>query len=341
MSQTPTSNTQLSFTLVCLFCICLFGAACSRSPVPTDQPTTTAPKLIPITLQLDWYAQPEYGGFFQALTQGYYQEAGLDVKILNAAPGFPFFQSVAKGDAQFGTVRYDMLAQAVQQGLPLQAISYYMAHSPVAIMVKEESPIQTFEDLDQKSLMANPVVPFLDWLKQTYQLDLAVVPSKWEVATFMADQVDAQQCFITSEPYYLAQQGVKVRTLLIRETGFDPYRILYVNKKFAQANPETTRAFVTATIAGWKSYFSEDPSAANEIIRENNNKISPDFAQWARQTMLDSGVVFGKEDAPYSTYGYLAPQRLQTMVTILQKLKLLERDFNIHESYSLDYLPAQ
>jgi NitT/TauT family transport system substrate-binding protein len=30
--------------------------------------------LIPITLQTDWYAQPEHGGFYQAVDEGYYEE---------------------------------------------------------------------------------------------------------------------------------------------------------------------------------------------------------------------------------------------------------------------------
>ena len=38
--------------------------------------------LTPITLQTDWYPQPEHGGFFAAQMLGYYKAEGLDVTLL-------------------------------------------------------------------------------------------------------------------------------------------------------------------------------------------------------------------------------------------------------------------
>ena len=35
----------------------------------------SAPVLTKISVQTDWYAQPEHGGFYQALVKGYYREA--------------------------------------------------------------------------------------------------------------------------------------------------------------------------------------------------------------------------------------------------------------------------
>lgn len=324
-----------------VLCIGLGFTGCSKKTdtAMPDQSDGSENALTKVRLQLDWYAQPEYGGFFQAYTKGFYKDVGLDVEILNAAPGFPFFQSVAQGRSEFGTVRFDMLAQSVQEGLPIKAIAYYMSHSPVAIMVHEDSPIQSFEDLDGKTLMANPVVPFLDWLKQTYDLDLAVVPSKWEVGTFMAKKVDSQQCFITSEPYYLAQQGFKVRTMLISETGFDPYRIVYVNNSFAQKNPEVVKKFVAASIQGWLSFFTEESQATHAMIQERNEKISSGFFEWSKKTMIESGVVFGKEAPPYPHFGKLDPVRLEAMIRVLQQLGLIEEGFDVNAAYSNDYVP--
>ena len=33
-----------------------------------------------VVLQTDWYAQPEHGGFYHAWINGFYEDAGLDVK---------------------------------------------------------------------------------------------------------------------------------------------------------------------------------------------------------------------------------------------------------------------
>ena len=41
----------------------------------------SASGLTPVTLQLDWYPQPEHGGFFAAQLLGYYKAEGLDVTL--------------------------------------------------------------------------------------------------------------------------------------------------------------------------------------------------------------------------------------------------------------------
>ena len=48
--------------------------------------------LTPVRLQLDWYPQPEHGGFYTALLKGYYKAEGLDVTILP----LPQYGSVAQ-----------------------------------------------------------------------------------------------------------------------------------------------------------------------------------------------------------------------------------------------------
>ena len=50
-------------------------AGCTRHE-PADAPGGAGFK---VTVQLDWVAEPEHGGFYQALAKGYFREAGLDV----------------------------------------------------------------------------------------------------------------------------------------------------------------------------------------------------------------------------------------------------------------------
>ena len=79
------------------------GEQRSAAPAPTQA------KLEKIILQTDWYAQPEHGGFYQALVEGYYREVGLDVEILQGGPNAIPTQKVALGTAQFAVGRTDEL----------------------------------------------------------------------------------------------------------------------------------------------------------------------------------------------------------------------------------------
>ena len=46
----------------------------------TDKP------LAKITVQLDWVAEPEHGGFYQALARGFFRDEGLDVTVVPGGP---------------------------------------------------------------------------------------------------------------------------------------------------------------------------------------------------------------------------------------------------------------
>ncbi len=55
-----------------------------------------------VTFATDWKAQAEHGGFYQALALGYYEEAGLDVEILQGGPGVNVPQLLGAQSVEFG-----------------------------------------------------------------------------------------------------------------------------------------------------------------------------------------------------------------------------------------------
>ena len=58
--------------------------------------------LTPINLQLQWVTQSQFAGYFAAVDQGFYEDEGLDVTILQGAVDIVPQQVVASGQAQFG-----------------------------------------------------------------------------------------------------------------------------------------------------------------------------------------------------------------------------------------------
>ena len=57
-------------------------------------------KPLKITVQLDWVAEPEHGGFYQAEARGFFREEGLDVTLIPGGPGAHVMPSVATGKAE-------------------------------------------------------------------------------------------------------------------------------------------------------------------------------------------------------------------------------------------------
>jgi len=87
-----------SGTLSALACAALVCGGCSRHGASAN----AAAGPFKITVQLDWVAEPEHGGFYQALAKGYFKEAGLDVTVLQGGPNGFVLQKVATDQADIG-----------------------------------------------------------------------------------------------------------------------------------------------------------------------------------------------------------------------------------------------
>src|SRR5271168_5150589 len=242
--------------------------ACKRSAQPSGP--------VSITLQTDWYPQPEHGGFYDALLKGYYKDEGLDIRI---APGGPYVsgeQQVSGGAAQFAMGSSDQVLVAVSRGLPVIAVEATMQQDPQAIMLHKVSPVQSFADLNGHAIAVKPGSIWFQYLVKRYNLsNVREIPATYSVANFLQDPNYIQQCFVTSEPYFARKSGAEIKTMLISDTGYQPYRVVFTATSFLHEHPELVAKFVRASLRGWRDYLS-DPTTANTEIRKLNPAMSPD-----------------------------------------------------------------
>ena len=82
-----------------------------------------------ITLQLRWYHQFQFAGYYMAQEQGYYRAAGLDVTILPGAPDIVALDKVLTGEVQFAVSASGALL-AYLEGAPVVALAAIMQKSP-------------------------------------------------------------------------------------------------------------------------------------------------------------------------------------------------------------------
>jgi NitT/TauT family transport system substrate-binding protein len=177
-----------------------------------QQPTANG--LTPVRLQLDWYPQPEHGGFYAAQSLGSYKAEGLDVTILPLPQYGSVAQLVSTGKADFGLGSSDQILEWDSNGLPLLAVAATMQHDPQAVMVHKDSSIRTFNDLEGHTVAAQPGAVWLKFVISRFHLhNVRQIPATLSIANFLADPGYVQQIFITSEPFFARQAGANVRTL--------------------------------------------------------------------------------------------------------------------------------
>ena len=124
-----------------------------------------------MTLQLDWYPQPEHGGFFTAALQGYYKAEGLDVTLSACCRSMAAWPSLLPtGKADFGLGSSDQILEWDSNGLPLIAVAATMQHDPQAIMVHQNSPVHDFKDLEGHTIAAQTGATWLKYVISRYNL---------------------------------------------------------------------------------------------------------------------------------------------------------------------------
>ncbi len=300
-------------------------------------PGAAAP-LKKVTLLLDWYPEAENAGYFFALTHGLYRSAGLDVEISPIGPNASVEPQVALGKYDFGLGSSDQALIARSRGIPLMMVMGSLQHDPVGVMVHDASPVHDFADLEGRTVAAQPGVPWLQYVVKKYHLrHLKTTPLNFDYASFLHDPDYIQQCFVTSEPPIMAHAGVKVRTLWVKDTGCDAYMALVSSDRFVTANPATVRAFVAASIAGWRGYL-QDPATADAEILRRNPAMTAIQLDLSRKAMVDYRLVDGPTGVAGGV-GALDPQRLQHQYAILRDLKIITADYDYRTAFTLEFLP--
>ncbi len=299
------------------------------------QPSTQS-GLTPVRLQLDWYPQPEHGGFFTAQMLGYYKAEGLEVTILPLPEYGSLAQLISTGKADIGLGSSDQILTWDSNGLPMVAVAATMQHDPQAIMVHSNSPVHDFKDLEGHAVAAQTGAVWLKFVTSRYKLhNVRQIPSTLSIANFLADPSYVQQIFITSEPYFARQAGAEVRTFLISSSGYDPYRVQFTTRAFAAQHPDIVARFVRASIRGWNQYLL-DPGPTNELLLKLNPALNPQQEAYTAQALRDGGFITGG-DTTGAQIGRMSADRWTAGYEQLKSLGILEGPLDPSTAYSLEF----
>jgi NitT/TauT family transport system substrate-binding protein len=267
--------------LLLLASLCCATSGCGQGGSPTEKsPIEVSPHNVAhsgdqnVELALNWFPEAEHGGYFAAVVHGYYQEAGLSVKILPGGPSAAVLQRVASGKVTFGIENADRVLLARAQDADAVALMAPLQKSPRAVMVHAASKFHRIEDLADVTLAVNSGATWVQYLKKKNLLgNVRFVPYSGNVAQFLINENYAQQAYVFSEPFVAEEKGVAVRCLLVADTGYNPYTSLLVTSGDTIRNrPELVRKFVAASARGWRKYL-EQPDDTNRYIHDMNPEM--------------------------------------------------------------------
>lgn len=285
-------------------------------------------KLTKITVQLDWVAEPEHGGFYQAAARGFFREEGLDVTLIPGGPGAHVMPSVATGRADIGQADSTNTLLQQAEDLPVVQFAAVFQDDPSGILVHADSSVRRFEDLQGKSIIARPEWAFLKFLEKKYALKFTIIPQNFSVAAFLANKDALQQGYFIAEPHHIVKAGGKPpRFLSTWDAGFRAYAVLVTSRRFAREHPNELRAFLRAYIRGWRDYLEGDPAPAHAAMKQANPTNTDEFLAFSRQAIIDEKLVTGRDaDGGIDKIARLDPGRYARQIAQLEELGILAKE---------------
>lgn len=327
------------FVAVALFLL-LVGCQSSESSSNGDleRSAKQAEKLDQVTLLLNWLPEAEHGGYYAALVHGIYEEFGLDVTIRPGGQTVMVAPELAIGRVEFGIGNADDVLISQNEGTAMVALMAPLQNGPRCIMVREDSGIESFEQLKNVTLQINAGRPYIPFLRSKGLLDesVKIVPYNGTVAQLVAGPGFAQQAYSFSEPLLAEKEGVAVRTLMMSEIGYNPYACCLVAEANYIANhPDIVRRMVKASILGWEKYL-EDPS-------ETNVRILADNKLGMTQVALEYGV---EKLRPLCEPGEencgMSQQRWKELHSQLIDLEMIDgQNVDVNACFSLEFLSEE
>lgn len=311
--------------LLATLALCLLPA-CERG-VGSEADAADGPRKI--RLQLNWFPEPEFGGFYAAESTGAFARRDLEVELLPGSADVPGPQLLAAGQVDAAIVSASQLVTLRASGGRIVAVHASFQKAPRAIVVRRDSPYETLADLwaAEGRFMAGDGEPYLRWLERELgPSGLVRVPYAGSLAPFLAGEVLAMQAFATAEPVQLESDGVATRVFLVADTGLDPYDVvLAVREEMLDSEPEVVARLVEAVAEGWEAYLG-DPATVNRII----GGLNPDFTPRTLELAASRLPRFVRsEDTDVHGLGWMSEDRWKTLVdqmVEIEEISPAERD---------------
>jgi ABC-type nitrate/sulfonate/bicarbonate transport system substrate-binding protein len=235
-----------------------------------------------VSFQLDWTPNTNHTGLYVAQEKGYYEKAGIKLKILpysNAAAD----TIVGAGKANCGITFQENVPLAVAAGTKEIAVMTVVQHQVNALIAKKDSKFKSPKDLSGGTYGGFGLpyeVPMVDQMIEhdggSGEVKNVILNTGAYEAVYQG-QVDTSLAFRTWELIEAAERGIELNEWPVQEYGVpDFYNVMIAcNDDWLEQNPELAKAFIQATAEGYE-FAVEDPKEAAKILIDANPGVFPD-----------------------------------------------------------------
>ena len=323
-------------------------AACGQKTQDKGQDTTQngEQELEKITFVLDWTPNTNHTGVYVAIANGYFEEAGLDVEVVQP-PEDGAEVLVASGKAQFGVSFQDYIAPGLigDDPLPITAVAAVIQHNTSGIISRAGEGMDTPKGLEGHKYATWDLPVEKATIAQVMKADggdfdkVELIPSTVtdEVSALQSKSVDAIWIYYAWAGVACEVAGLDTDYFAFADIDpvFDYYTpVIIGNNTYLEEHPDQAKAFVAAMSRGYQ-YAMENPEKAAQILMD----AAPELKSNEELVVASQKYLADKYQAEADRWGEFDAARWSAFFTWLNDNQLLEGTVDPNAGFTNDYLP--
>ncbi|MDP9074448.1 MAG: ABC transporter substrate-binding protein [Actinomycetota bacterium] len=259
--------------------------------------TTTGP-LKTVKLQLQWFTQAQFAGYFAAADQGFYRKHGLNVQILEGGTDIVPQTVLAQGGADYAVAWVPKALASREQGANITDVAQIFQRSGTLQVSFKDKSITTPIDLKGKKVgnwgFGNEFELFAGMTKAGLNpgKDVSLVQQQFDMKALLSGDIDAAQAMVYNE-YAQVLEATNPKTgQLYQPSDFNTINWNDVGTAMLQdavwaqtdklkdpAFADTTVQFIEASIEGW-AFCRDNPQKCRDIVVAKGSKLGNSHQLW-------------------------------------------------------------
>lgn len=289
-----------------------------------------------IVLQLKWFHQFQFAGYYAAKEKGFYQQAGFDVDIRERNSKTSVIDDVMSGRADFGIGDSSIVASKLK-GKSLVVASTIFQSSPLIFMSLKSSGIASPYDFHGKKIMFQRSLDdaSLNALLEMFGVnDYEFVPHTFNDDALIDGSAEVMSAYRSNQPFMYDEKGIAYNIIDPSSYGIDFYGdLLFTTQSRVKADLASVKRFVAATQKGWLYALENQQEISQLIIEKYSNKNSlNNILQEAKATesLIKPSIV---------PIGSVFPERFLRTAQVYKNLAMVPEEGDLTGLLLRDYEP--
>ena len=254
--------------------------------------------LTPVKLQLQWFSQAQFAGYYAALEEGYYKDEGLDVTIVEGGADIVPQDALTSGDVDYAISWVPKVLGSIEQGAHITDVAQIFERSATTQISFKDKDITSPAELKGKKVgswgYGNEWELFAGMQKDKVNVgDISLVQQAFDMNGFLSGDIDAAQAMTYNEYAQVLETTNPATGKLYQPDDLNVINWNDVGTAMLQdaiwadadrlkddkAYGDTTVKFIKASIKGWV-YARDNAQKGADIVTASGSQLGQSHQLW-------------------------------------------------------------